>query len=143
MLSTMGKARVRDSAQALAKWRAAVAKHSDPTSDGEVDTRMIRDLGEILELDDPVEEFTSDTLAAERVARLEVGATVLREQIAASLKGFKDGERGLQAAIEKAETEVERLRGIAADIAAYQSTLGFEVADAARARREAPRIFGQ
>jgi hypothetical protein len=142
MLSMLDRARVRDSAGALVKWRAAVLLHADPATEKPLDVKMIRDLAESLDITDadPLESFESDALAAERVARLEVGARVLRDQIDAAIKPFKSVE-GLAAAFAKAEAEVERLRGIAADIAGYQATLGYELGDAARARREAPRLF--
>jgi hypothetical protein len=124
----------------MVKWRSLVTAHADPAADGAVDTRALRELGEILELDDPLEEFTHDTLAAERAARLEVGITLLNQQIDAAVKPFKSIE-GLAAAVSKAAAEVERLRGIAADIGSFQATLGFERGDLAAARRSAPRIF--
>ena len=140
LTTTMGRAKVKDAIAATVKWRSLVAAHADPASDGAVDTRALRELGEILELDDPLEEFTADTLAAERAARLEVGVKVLRESIDAALKPFKSVE-GLAAALAKAEAEVEKIRGIAADIASFQSTLGYELSDLAAARRSAGRIF--
>ena len=141
MLTKLQRASATDKIQARARWIAAVEAYAGPDA-VPVDPADIRGWADDLGLDEPaLDAFEHDAGAVERCARLQVGIELLETQIGTLLKGFKDGEKGLSAAIEKARQDLAKLEGIEGDLGSMRITLGYERGDLAAAKRSAGRIF--
>ena len=143
MLTMLDKARAKDEMGALLKWRVAAQLHADPVNEKPINPREIRELAQVLDItdQDALDALESDSLAYERVQRLQAGITILDESIAASLAPWKGSEAGLLKSIDAAKAEVDRLEGIQADVLSFQVTKGYEYGAILRAKAEAPRLY--
>jgi hypothetical protein len=145
MLTKLRRKSAADAIQSRTRWIAACQGYAGPDATP-VDPADVRGWAIDMGLDedaDALDLFEADAACVDRCARLTAGVELLDAQIGTLLKGFKDGEKGLQAALEKARQELAKLEAIEGDLQSFRITRGYEVGDLAAAKRSAPRIFGQ